>query len=278
MAPQDPLEPGLLKLEVAVFSGIAALRAQTIGAQRVELNAPGSYREGGLTPPLSELTSVAKSLHIPVRIMIRPRGAPADGSPDFIYTDEELAAMRRAIDEFKGAGILNPFRGDAFVFGVMKLPSPAARARHPEETVTIDVTRCTQLVKHARPFGSIFHRAFDPIAASERWERGIETLIQCGFEGLLTAGGFGSAADNVSHLETMTHRTNNRLQMVVGGGLRSHNVTHPASRLACYPHCSVWLHTAAMTRPVEQDDPNIEILNSNELGTFLKQLGLAKRD
>ncbi|KFG77680.1 CutC family protein, partial [Metarhizium anisopliae] len=113
-----------MPLEVAVFSGESALKAQSQGASRVELNAPGSYHVGGTTPPIAELKRIAAKVTIPVRIMIRPRGAPGDGSPDFVYTPKEVAAMAQSIRDFKATGLLNPFRGDGFVFGLLQ-PAPA---------------------------------------------------------------------------------------------------------------------------------------------------------
>lgn len=138
--------PGKVSIEVAVFSGGNAIMAQLQGASRVELNAPGSYASGGLTPPVSELTSVASHLQIPVRIMIRPVGKPltttavyptrtlANGTAviqgaaipqvhdeqDFIYSDQDFERMKQSIIDFKKCGAMNPIRGDGFVFGILR--------------------------------------------------------------------------------------------------------------------------------------------------------------
>lgn len=69
-----------LNCEVAVVSSAFGLEAQDLGAKRIELNAPGSYEAGGLTPPVKELTSIASQLEIAVRIMIRPRGPQGMGN------------------------------------------------------------------------------------------------------------------------------------------------------------------------------------------------------
>ncbi|KIE01765.1 copper homeostasis protein cutC, partial [Metarhizium majus ARSEF 297] len=183
-----------MPLEVAVFSGESALKAQSQGASRVELNAPGSYHVGGTTPPIAELKRIAAKVTIPVRIMIRPRGAPGDGSPDFVYTPKEVAAMAQSIRDFKATGLLNPFRGDGFVFGLLQ-PTPAAAAEDPLPggepdaacALRVDHASCRALLDAARPFGCVFHRAFDPIAATRRIGDGVEALVRLGFEGLLTA-------------------------------------------------------------------------------------------
>lgn len=104
-------------LEIPVFGGNAASRAVELGASRIELNATGSYPDGGLAPSLEDLRRVA-DIEVPVRIMIRPRGPPSESRVrDFIYSDAEFADMESAIRRFKETGLLNEARGDGFVLG-----------------------------------------------------------------------------------------------------------------------------------------------------------------
>jgi copper homeostasis protein len=279
---EDRLRPELLNLEVAVFSGNEALLAQNLGATRVELNAPGSYEDGGLTPPVSELTSVYKRLDIPVRIMIRPRGPPADGSPDFIYSAAEFGQMIKAVEDFKEVSLMNPIRGDGFVFGIMMKADEESLEKYPDEKVAIDKVRCAQLLHHARPFGCIFHRAFDPIAASPRWSEGLDQLVALRFAGVLTAGGLGNAADNIPRSEQICKYSKDRIEIVVGGGLRQENVEAVASRLACHPECTIWLHTAAahlvFGDHIHQGPLRRWELDDKELIDMLRKLSLAKPD
>ena len=301
-------------LEVATFSGESMLKAQAQGAARVELNAPGSYPLGGTTPPVNELARVVDKLHIPVRIMIRPRGPPADSdAQDFLYSDREIGQMADSIREFKATGLLNPLRGDGFVFGLLKprgsKPEPpilSATASDLKKSVSfaesftgsfmsdesnpaanatdsfttdgtssqdspyeIDTSACRKLIELAKPFGCVFHRAFDPIAAAKRASDGVETLIGLGFEGLLTAGGYGSSIDNIDRLDHLCHRMAGRIQIVVGGGLRAHNVGRAAEQLAIYDEGSVWLHTAALSK---RPDHGPEDIDSDQLGSILAQL------
>jgi copper homeostasis protein len=164
----------------------------------------------------------------------------------------------------------------------MMIPDQESLEKYPEDKVTIDENRCAQLIAHARPFGCIFHRAFDPIASSPRWTEGIDTLIALGFKGLLTAGGIDPAPENVSHLERMCRYINNRMQLVIGGGLRHHNIAHMASRLSRYTDCSVWLHTASIVRTLVDNGDNDPVpfyaLDIDELNAIFKQLGLARTD
>ncbi|KAJ6781117.1 hypothetical protein PWT90_00698 [Aphanocladium album] len=233
-----------LPLELAVFSADDALAAQSLGAARVELNAPGSYPAGGLTPPVAALAALSPQLRIPVRVMIRPRGPPPppppppDGdSPDFLYTPAELDLMRAAIADIKASGAINVARGDGFVFGILKRSESS-------EKLTIDAETCRELVALARPVPCVFHRAFDVVAGSDE---ALDALIECGFEGLLTAGGdAGKYIDNLARLERICERAAGRIQVVAGGGVRHHNVAGPAAALAKHGEGRVWVHSAAL--------------------------------
>ncbi|CEJ81261.1 hypothetical protein VHEMI01400 [[Torrubiella] hemipterigena] len=229
-----------LPLEVAVFSSQDALTAQSSGAHRIEFNAPGSYPDGGLTPPLDELRLLSPQLRIPARVMIRPRGPPADGSMDFIYSEAELELMREAVSEIKAAGVMDVARGDGFVFGVLK--------KHEDGGYVVDEEVCKALVDAAKPVPCVFHRAFDPIAEEDgAWASGLDALLRCGFEGLLTAGGTpGKFCENLERLEELAKHVDGKLQIVAGGGVRHHNVGEPLGVLGGYKKGSVWVHSAAL--------------------------------
>lgn len=237
-----------LPLELAVFSPADAIRAQALGASRVEFNAPGSYPAGGLTPPLADLATLSPQLRIPMRVMIRPRGPPppsstGTSSPDFLYSDAELDAMRASIAEIKAAGVLDVSRGDGFVFGVLIHDDS-------NKKLVIDETTCEELVKLAAPVECVFHRAFDPIASAgeEDCDAGIDALVRCGFAGLLTAGGgVGKYVDNLERLQRICARAEGRIQVVAGGGVRHHNVSGPAVALATHGAGRVWVHSAALS-------------------------------
>ncbi|KAH0522220.1 hypothetical protein TsFJ059_006104 [Trichoderma semiorbis] len=296
-----------LNCEVAVFSGASGLEAQAMGAKRIELNAPGSYDEGGLTPPVKELTSIASQLECAVRIMIRPRGPPRtpvqqvgqdqekkkaeeeeqvqvqvqyDPLQDFIYTDAEIALMEQAIHNFKATRVMNPIRGDGFVFGILKLQTKASTlAKYPDLTVTIDEERCKLLIDAARPFPCVFHRAFDPIAASERWSKGVDILVRCGFDGVLTSGGLGNAHENLEKLDAICHRAvPGSLQVIAGGGVRRNNVHRSVAQLSVHGTKSVWIHTASLANKVDKDGRRVEELNGRELTGIIHVMNATKPD
>lgn len=257
-------------LEVPVFGASAALRVVEAGASRIELNAAGSYPAGGLTPSLDDLERViVAGLNVPLRVMIRPRGPPppsmsaaaaaAGSAPpslsqgnalqgrDFIYSDEEIEQMHDDIVKFKASGLLNVARGDGFVFGVLTerlsaTISPTSyvgdenrHSREPSLACVVDVARCTRLVEAARPFKTVFHRAFDEVVSHDggvrdgtgrrSWEKALDDLEQCGFNGILTSGGLGSAAQNARTLALILDAAAEKdIEIIVGGGVRSKNI------------------------------------------------------
>ncbi|KAF4509681.1 hypothetical protein G6O67_003825 [Ophiocordyceps sinensis] len=288
-------------LEVAVFSGQAALHAQLLGASRVELNSPGSYALGGLTPPLDELASVRSRLTIPVHVMIRPRPAPTDGRPDFVYSPRDLARMLVAMCHFKAAGLMDAERGDRFVlgalrevsvdedgddgdFGLDEADNDGGEGRNrPRKRLVVDETVCEALVAVAKPFGCVFHRAFDPIAASGPRHRAyaLEQLALLGFDAVLTAGGLTGSCCDGPNVETVDHLCRlmaGRVKIIVGGGLRSHNVIGAAEMLGVHADNSpandrdsaVWFHSAAVKTI---DGFPTEDLDLDELHELLSQLG-----
>ncbi|ROW11673.1 hypothetical protein VPNG_05625 [Cytospora leucostoma] len=257
-------------LEVPIFSPTSARIALSRGATRLEVNRAGSYPHGGLTPAESEVGPLSDS-PAPLRIMIRPRGAPRPGGEpaDFVYSDTEIAEMREAVLRFRGGGHLRPERGDGFVFGVLREVQPAGAGEHGRALVAVDVDRNRELVRLARPLACVFHRAFDDVLGSSKSrvsggdagpsvvaiEDALQAVADCGFDGILTSGGPGSAADNIetlSHVLRLAGRPGGAgLEIIVGGGVRSSNVGLLRGGLlgasASSGSARVWLHSSCLT-------------------------------
>lgn len=129
--------------------------------------------------------------------MIRPRGG------DFVYTDAEFELMKAQIlfcKEHKCEGV---------VFGILDAHNQ------------IDTQRCKELVELAKPMQCSFHRAFDRI---ENAEKGLEQLIFCGFERVLTSGLAKSAMEGIEMLQNLVEIAKNRITILVSGGVRSSNI------------------------------------------------------
>lgn len=256
MAPKTPLE-------IPVFTPDAALQAQSLGAQRIELNASGSYPRGGTTPTMKDLEAVS-AVDVPAMIMIRPRGPPAEGT-DFIYTDDEFATMKASIEEFVDSGYLEAADGDGFVFGILK---------QGENGAEVDVERNTALVEAAAGHPCTFHRAFDELLAApadvapEAYEaqiaKAVEDVAACGFGAVLTSGGPGKAADNVVALAAVRQKARGRFELIVGGGLRSGNARGIIGALQP-EEGGLWAHSSCLA-------PGEENLDVPEVGGLLSQL------
>lgn len=266
-----------LPLEIAVFGYANAIRAYQAGVQRIELNAPGSYKAGGLTPDVSELLSCKPTVKIPIRIMIRPRGAPHKcGELDFVYKRAEKQAMRKSIEAFKDAQVMNPITGDGFVFGALRLSKSAEVDDDPTAGYAVDKDFCQELVHLAKPFPCIFHRAFDQIAysSSSHTTRGLQDINACGFKGVLTSGGLGGSYwQHFEKLDAIRESMNrkpelNMLQLIVGGGLRASNASGAVSTLGTHNKGGeLWLHSAAVrggNELVNYEKPQTDSSTGNE--------------
>lgn len=155
-----------IPLEVPVFSVTSANSVihSGHGTCRLELNAQGSYPQGGTTPtPTAYHHASILNSDTPLRIMIRPRGPPDDGSPDFVYTNDEFdVLMVQAVQNWKTSGVMRRERGDGFVFGVLKekRQDQQGGGAGTGPPMVVDVDRCSRLVQLAAPYPCIFHRAF----------------------------------------------------------------------------------------------------------------------
>ena len=182
-------------LEIAVFSVEAALDAFKAGAHRVEFCE--NPFEGGTTPSYGSLATLSMLTDKPVFPIIRPRGG------DFLYTENEFNSMR---SDVLLARKLN-FPG--IVLGL--LTSEGA----------IDTDRTKRLVDLARPMEVTFHRAFDrckdPLHA-------LEEVIKTGCKRILTSGQVPNAADNLPLIKKLVAQAGNRIIIMPGSGIRSHNM------------------------------------------------------
>lgn len=185
----------MIELEICVDSVESAVAAEIGGAQRVELCS--ALIEGGLTPSTGMIRAVRSRIDIGLFVMIRPRGG------DFIYSDEELAAMRDDIASAKQCG------ADGVVFGLL---TPNGE---------VDFERTRQLVELARPMQVTFHRAFD---MAHDMETALEDIVRTGADRVLTSGGEQSASLGSRLIARLVRRLENRIGLMVCGGIRPETV------------------------------------------------------
>lgn len=187
--------------------------AEQAGADRIEFCK--DYTLGGITPNFEDVRFLKEKLQIPVFVMIRPRGG------NFVYSEAELNQMKSNITRLKLLDV------DGFVFGILDKKNQINRIQNKE------------LVKLAYPIPCTFHRAFDscknPLAA-------LENVIECGFQFILTSGNIGKATKGIGVLKQLVEKAQNRISIIVGGGIRSSNIEFLNQETN-----ASWFHSACIT-------------------------------
>jgi copper homeostasis protein len=182
-------------LEVAANSAASAFAAQEGGAGRVELCA--SLDEGGVTPSHGTLVLAREGLTIPLYVLIRPRAG------DFVYEGHEVEAMLDDIAHCRDLGC------DGVVVGALT----------PEGEVDLDT--CARFVEAAHGLGVTFHRAFDLVNDQND---SLESLVELGFERVLTSGGMASAVAGASRLGRLVAQAGKRIIVMPGAGIEPGNI------------------------------------------------------
>ena len=182
-------------LEIACFEITSAETALRSVADRIEFCS--DQHLGGLTPDIEEFRYLKSVYRKPIYVMIRPVGG------GFMYSDTEFREIRRSLLEFKHAG------ADGFVFGILGHGN------------TVDMDRNSLLIELAGPLPCTFHRAID---RTPDLETGVRSLIRLGFRAVLTSGGKATAWEGREPLRDLITSYSHRLDILVGGGVRSGNI------------------------------------------------------
>lgn len=207
-------------IEVAVESLASALAAEAGGASRLELCA--DLAQGGVTPSASLTAQVMANTTIPIFAMVRPRVG------DFVYRNEEVAAMRRTIDELRTAGV------HGFVLGALTKDN------------AIDTVVMRELLTATEGMPVTFHRAFDRLNDQKA---GLEGLIALGIPRVLTSGGAQTALEGAEALRQLVAQAGDRIRILAGGGLRENNVQELVRRTGARE-----VHTKLKERAHEEVD------------------------
>lgn len=100
---------------------------------------------------------------------------------------------------------------------------------------TVDGDALAVLVAAARPMAVTFHRAIDrtPDLAA-----GLEVLVACGVDHVLTSGGAATAADGIAGLARLVARARGRIGIIAAGTVRAGNAARVAASGADALHFS----------------------------------------
>jgi copper homeostasis protein len=182
-------------LEIACFNLESCVIAQQAGASRIELCS--NYELGGITPLKELIVEARNKISIDLFVMIRPRGG------NFNYSENEFLQMQETILFCKEQNC------DGVVFGILN------------KNNEVDIERCANLVSLAKPLKCTFHRAFDLCSDPEK---ALNEIRESGFSRILTSGGKGNANENLVQLKHLITLAENKITIIVGGGIRSENI------------------------------------------------------
>jgi copper homeostasis protein len=185
-----------VNIEVAVDEVEHAIRAEELGADRIELCA--NLNEGGTTPSFGMIRQCVVSLNIPVVVMIRPRPG------HFYYNKTELRMIHDDIINAANAG------AQGIVIGLLDSNGQLAVQM---------MARIIRMAKQRR-LEVTFHRAFDVCTAP--WVV-LEQLMKIGVTRLLTSGRQPKAIDGKDFILDMVTKTDGRLEIIAGAGINADN-------------------------------------------------------
>jgi len=188
-------------LEISVESVAAAVAAERGGAQRIELCEDAAI--GGVTPSVPMMREARSRVKIPIFAMIRPRGG------NFVYSNDEFAAMRRSIDDARAAGM------DGLVLGILTTER------------RVNVVRTRELIGLCGGLPVTFHRAMDEAVDLPR---ALEEIIATESQRILTSGGKASALEGAETIAGLVAKAGQRIVILPGAGIHPDNVREVARR------------------------------------------------
>jgi len=202
-----------IKVEICINSDTNVKQSVTAaylgGANTIELC--GRMNLDGLTPLPTDIASAREAFadRPGLMVMIRPRGG------DFCYSRAEVAEMEMGIETAVSLG------ADGVVFGAI----------HNNSLNLKTMRRLTHLA-HKHNLTTTCHRAFDAVGNPSE---ALDTLIDLGINRLLTSGtAWGSqqsVVDGIPHLTHLIQQADNRIEIILGGGIHLDNVLEILTQL-----------------------------------------------
>ena len=181
-------------LECCVDSVESAIAAEKGGATRLELCS--NLIIGGTSPSISLFKQIKKYVHLPVRVLLRPRFG------DFCYTRYELDILNDEINTFKNLG------ADGIVIGCL----------NPDGELNIKAMQ--KFIYLADKLPVTLHRAFDVCANPMDT---LEIYKQLGISTILTSGAKNCALDGKELIKQLCDYAEN-IEILAGAGINSKTI------------------------------------------------------
>ncbi len=171
-----------------------ALKVAHCGWTNIELNS--ALPLGGLTPSAGLVAAVLAETRLQVVAMVRPRPG------GFCYSEVDWRLLIDDAKRFSEMGV------QGLAFGALT------------DQRQIDSERVSQIRRLLPHTKLVFHRAFDLVVD---WRAGMEELIECGVDRILTSGGHNTAAEGAKILQEMRTLAGEEIEILAGGGITSNN-------------------------------------------------------
>lgn len=198
-----------MKIEVCINRFEDVIAVQSLGIDRIELCIELGC--GGLTPSLAMVAQALAVSKVPIHVLVRPR------SGDFYYTKATIEAMKVTIKQLLKLGVSGIVTGGL---------SP--KQKLPLETLK----SFRKIITHEELY---FHRAFDEVKSPKE---ALETLIDLGFDGVLTAGQAKTALEGMPQLIEWRGQAKDRLTILPGSGINASNCLEFADKGFDWVHLS----------------------------------------
>ena len=183
-------------LEACIENLYEAKKAEAFGASRLELCSDLSV--GGLTPITSVVEEVLETVHIPVKIMIRPRAG------NFHFNEREVLKMINSVERLKN------YKFDGFVTGALTADRQ------------VDLESTKRLAEAAAPFKVTFHKAIDQTPDLLSSLRKLQNIP--GISSILTSGGKENAMEGAAMISKLISEAGPGFEIIAAGGISFHNL------------------------------------------------------
>ena len=180
----------MMLIERCVTKLSEAKQAILEGADRLELCE--NLEVDGLTPSKKNYLKVKKETKIPIYVMLR------EVEKGFSESQKQIESLIKKAIWFKKND------ADGFVFGFC-------------ENKKVDAESCQRLIEVCKPLPCTFHKAFD---TCEDLKESLETIIELGFDAILTSGGAFKAEEGIEVIKSLSEVAKNRINLIVGGKVR----------------------------------------------------------